>query len=101
MNTFKLSRANWKLLANYNLTDGNEGNGFVNTTNECDKLLPINAYCDTYVKIKNTIFTVRYYSGCFYPCWFIATFKNKTELNDIINKSYVINEPLKTLENEN
>jgi hypothetical protein len=94
MKTLKLSKANWKLLGNYNLTNGNEGNGFANTTQECDKLINISSFRNTYIKVKNTLFVVRYYDGCFYPCWFIPTFNNSSELENAINNAYIINKPL-------
>ena len=94
METLKLSKVDWKLLGNYNLTNGNEGNGFANTTVECDSLINISSYCNTYIKVKNTLFVVRYYSGCFYPCWFIPTFKNTSEFNEAVEKAYIIDTPL-------
>ena len=44
-------------------------NGHVNTTKLADEM-KISSHRNCVIKIKNTHYNVRYYSGCFYPMWF-------------------------------
>jgi len=69
MQTYQLTKADWKKLENANLTDGGIGNGFANTTDHFDNNILCSKHRPTFIVIKNTIFIVQYYSGCFYPCW--------------------------------
>jgi len=44
-------------------------NGHVNTTELSDQMKISKSY-NTNIMIGRTIYTVRYYSGCFYPMWY-------------------------------
>lgn len=78
----ELTNQDWGKLINIGLVD-DVGNGFANTTDKADKLINISSFKDTYIKIKGkrTIYKVRYYSGCFYPLWFVVYYlENNKEI---------------------
>lgn len=55
-------------------------NGHVYTTELADQM-SISKYHDCNITIGRSLYTVRYYSGCFYPMWFKNMPYNKNDLN--------------------
>jgi hypothetical protein len=71
MEHYPLTKKNWKILNDLGLVDG-VGNGFANTTKKFDDNILCSSFDYTIIKINKTMYAVKYYSGCFYPCWTIV-----------------------------
>jgi len=59
-------------------------NGFVSTTELADQMI-ISRNRDTNIHIGRSVYSVRYYSGCFYPMWYKNKFYNESDLNYKLN----------------
>lgn len=68
---FELTKADWKKLEKVGLTDGGQGNGFANTTDNFDNNISCSRIKPTFIRIEGNelLFAVKYVDGCFYPVW--------------------------------
>lgn len=71
IHTKDLTKRNWEALIAFNIVDA-EGNGFARTSKEFDSLIRVSRF-PKYIQVKNTMYEVAFYSGCFYPLWSVVT----------------------------
>ena len=71
MEHYPLTKKHWTKLNNLGLVEG-VGNGFANTTKKFDDNILCVNWCYTIILIDRTTYAVKYYDGCFYPCWSIV-----------------------------
>ena len=59
-------------------------NGHVSTTKLADEMC-ISRHRDCNLQVGKSVYSVRYYSGCFYPMWFKNGVYNKNDMNYKLN----------------
>ena len=71
MKKSKLSKKNWTQLNEFGLVVG-RNNGFASTTPKADKIGFSSK--EKFIKLEgyNTIFSVSFYDGCFFPLWYVV-----------------------------
>ena len=63
-----LTKKNWDVLRSLNIIDEGEGNGFADLTEVADRLIRPSRQVK-FIRVKSQVYSIAYYSGCFYPCW--------------------------------